>query len=419
MPELRVFDRIARPMQRLGYLKRLVRRVVSSTSSNLENLGNDLVETISRKTRIALDEERVKYIKGRLFDRAYTSLKQQANAWLETGGEPPQIMMELQDLYLADPSLPSQVGKLVREDWRKYPFWGINLGLVRAGTYSANTRGLTLMHLTSEDEQKAFQEYLPEHNPLRISRAQGLLFLYAMIENDGEVLAPMWCGLPQDGTVFNDRDAGDLLPEIYRSVIARYRKRSLSIDMRERLDVLEQSAESIARQRNAKQYTGGSAREEASRLRIEPGADIGLFNKPTPARYEYTFSLPGRVWVSALAGVEDSAAVELFLSGRFFTTAAAAWEITAQPADAEQEMIPALYHAWKAIASSSGYAPIEELALLAGITSLLEKGLLMEHTVARQALIDFQKANPYTMRFTVDRLGKLAHVRFMEDLGKG
>jgi Skp family chaperone for outer membrane proteins len=33
---------------------------------------------------------------------------------------------------------------------------------------------------------------------------------------------------------------------------------------------------------------------------------------------------------------------------------------------------------------------------------------------ARQALIGYQKANPYKVRFTVDRMGVLAHARFLE-----
>ncbi len=199
-------------MQRLGYLKRLVKRATTTSTSNLDNLGHDLLDAVTRKVRTPLDEHLAVYIKVRLFDNAYVTIKQQADGWLKNGGEPPVVAIELQDLYLADVQVSSGVGKLVREDWRKYPPLATSLGLVREGTYSANTRALSLLYFTPETELRAFQEYLPEANPLRLTQRQALLLLYALIENDGEVLVPLWNQLAArhaDG--FNDRDAGNLL----------------------------------------------------------------------------------------------------------------------------------------------------------------------------------------------------------------
>ena len=417
MPELRVLDRIKRPMQRLGYLKRVVKRVTTTSTSNLDNLGHDLLDAVTRKVRVSLDERLATYIKVRLFDNTYATIKQQADAWLKNGGEPPIVSMELQDLYLADAQMPSGVGKLVRDDWGKYPPLAVNLGLIRAGTYSANTRALSLLYFTprTQNRLRAFQEYLPEANPLLLSRQQALLLLYAFIENDGEVLAPLWSQLATkhpDG--FNDRDAGNLLPEIYRAVIARHRTRLLPADVRDRLLVLEKSADSIAQARQSEKYTGGSAREESSRVRIEPFADIGLFCKPDPFKYEYGFCDAGRTWAAALAARRTARPVAEFQANRFFTTAAAAWTIPAQPISAPEEVVPHLLRASKAIQSPGGYAPIEEMALVAGIEGLLDHGVIIEPEVARKAIIAYQKDHPYEVRFTVDRMGVLAHARFVE-----
>jgi hypothetical protein len=387
-----------------------------SSTSNLDNLGQDLIDTVTKKVRVPLNDARVQYIKQRLYDRAYQLIKDQADNWLKNGGEPPVVTMELQDVYLADPSLPSGVGKLVKEDWRKYPPFGVTLGLIRPGTYSATTRALSLQYLTSPEEQKAFIEYLSEANPFRISSKQALLFLYSLLENDGEVIAPLWAQLVNkyDNSSFTDRDAGNLLPEIYHIIITRHRKRSLSVALRERLEILEKSAESIARARQSERYSGGSARENSSRVRVEPFADIGLLNKPDSLKYEYKFSAAGRILAKALAGVEDSQDVEMFLFNHFFATAAAAWEMSSTPISEPSDIVPHLHRAWKEIASSSGYAPIEEIALVAGIEALLDHGLIIELAVAREALLVYQKAHPYEVRFTVDRMGVLAHVRFME-----
>lgn len=411
MAEIRVLDSTARCMQRLGYLKRLVRRVVAVNTSSLDNLGRDLTQTVIRKVRVPLTADRVTYIRQRLRDRAYNGLKKQAAAWRE--GEEAVVAMELQDLYLADSTLPSQTGKLVRNDWRKYPPLGINLGLIRAGTYSANTRALSLLHLSTEEEIQAFLEYWPEVNPLRLNQQQSLLLLYSFLENDGEVIAPLWKRLLHSESLsFTDRDAGDLLPEIYRNIIARHRTRILSADERDRLLALEQSAESIARWRDAERYVGG-AREEASRPRVEPYVDLGILTKPDPLKYEYAFSSAGRVWSEALEGIETSEAVADFLSGRFFSVVAIALSMQARKPSESEEIIPYMHRAWQVIHSAGGYAPIEEMALVAGIEALLEDDLIIEQAEAREAIIAYQKANPYQMRFTVNRMGVLAHARFL------
>jgi hypothetical protein len=415
--ELRVLDRITRPMQRLGYLKRVVRRVANTNTSTLDNIGHDLVSTVTRKVRVPLDARRSAYVKARLSDRAYQTLKQQTDAWLKNGQSEVVVSMEIQDLYLADPSLPSGVGKLVQEDWRKYPQLGVNLGLIRAGTYSSTTRALSFTYFTPDEEQRAFVEYTPEVNPLRLSQSQALLLLYSLLENDGEVVAPLWRGLLARGAdTFTDRDAGNLLPEIYQALIARHRSRSLPADVRERLDVLEKSAESIANARQFERYTGGSAREESSRVRIEPYVDIGLFAKPDRFKYEYRFSAVGLVWGQALNVVESSQVIEEFLAGQFFATAASALGLKARPLVDSDEIVQHLQRAWRAIQSPGGYAPIEEMALVAGIDALLRQNVIIEPAEARRAIVAYQKAHPYEVRFTVDRMGILAHARFVNPL---
>lgn len=402
-------------MQRLGYLKRLVRRVVAVNTSSLENLGSDLTRTVMSRVRVPLSADRVAYIRRRLYDRVYNGLKKQAASWSEDGEDGERIAsMELQDLYLADPSLPSQTGKLVQNDGRKYPPLGVSLGFVRAGTYSPNTRALSLLHFTPEAELKAFLEYLPDANPLGLTRAQALLLLYSLLENDGEVVGPLFGELVEEtADGFNDRDAGDRLPKIYRALIKRHRRRLLSADERDRIETLSHAASSIEKWRG-QSYSGGGAREEASRPRVEPYADIGLLNKPDPFRYSYTFTPAGVAWGEALADVESEIHIADFLATRFFRTAADAWEMPAKPLADPESIAPRLYRAWQAIHSAGGYAPILETALVAGIEALLEDGFIIEPAVAREAIIAYQKANPYEIRFTVNRMGDLAHARFLE-----
>jgi len=402
-------------MQRLGYLKHVARRVVALDTSSLDNLGTDLIQTVARKQRVRLTDERASYIQRRLYDRAYDATKKQAALWHE--GEERTVAMELQDLYLADTTLPSQTGKLVREDWRKYPRLGVALGLIRAGTYSPNTRALSLLHLTPEREIQAFLHYLPEANPFRLTQAQGLLLLYALLENDGEVIAPLLsqlAGLAADG--FSDRQAGDRLPQIYRDLIKRHRSRGLSAEERDRLQVLSKAADSIEKWRE-RRYTGGGANVETSRPRVEPYADIGLLHKPDPYRYRYGFTPAGVVWAEALSGIETDAQVSEFLTQQFFATAARASKVPAMPIGDRDAVVTQSYRAWQAIRSTGGYAPIEEIALVAGIQALCTDRLILEPAAVRDAIIWYQKDHPYQVRFSVNRLGALAHARFLQQPG--
>ncbi len=412
MAEIRALSSTARSMQRLGYLKHLVRRVVALNTSSLTNLGSDLTQTVMRKAQVPLTADRATYIRRRLYDRVYNSLKKQATAWHE--GEEMIVAMELQDLYLADPTLPSQTGKLVRNDQRKYPPLGVALGLIRAGTYSPNTRALSLLHFTPEAELNAFLEYRPEANPLCLSHAQALLLLYALLENDGEIVAPLFGQLAAEAADgFSDRDAGDRLSEILRALIKRHHNRQLSAEERDRLAVLSKVADSIEKWRG-RPYTGGGAHVEAGSPRVEPYVDIGLLRKPDPFRYGYTFTPAGLGWAKALAEVESDAQVTEFLATSFFATAAYAWDLPATPITDPEVIARHLYRAWKAIHSNGGYAPIKEMALVAGIKALLEHGLVIEPAVAREAIIAYQKANPYQVSFTVNRMGRLAHANFLE-----
>jgi hypothetical protein len=408
MPYFRVLDSAKRPMQRLGYLKHLLQRCVALEASNVEALGRDLTETVLRSVRVSLTSELVDYVQRRLTDGAYRGLREQVAA-RQRGNGADAIAVELQDVYLADPRLPSRTGKLVAEDWRRYPYLGIYLGLMRAGTWSPFERGLVLLRLTSRAELEAFGAYKPEANPLLLSVGQRLLFLYCLLENDGDVLAPLYAHLSGRET-FTDREAGDLLPPIFRAIGQRFWNHTLPADDRARLDRLLKIADSIA-DWQGRAYTGGGAREEAIKVRLEPFADLGFLLKDDPYRYEYRLSAEGRAFFVALGVTADIGA---FLENGFFQ----AWATAFSPAGARpatgDEMRAALARAWNDIKSPLGYAPIVDTALLAGIYALTEGGRYFEIATARQFLRDWQREAPTAVRFSVDRMGNMAHVRLLD-----
>ena len=154
-------------------------------------------------------------MRSRLTDNTYRERKQVLSANGVNGSVP----MEVQDIYLADTTLPSRTGKLVGENWRRYPYLGTALDLIRKGTYSIMTRSLVLLDLTPKVELEAFERIDRQANPFRLSLEQALLFLYCFIDNDAEVVFPLLSNLLAFGeSSIPEKDAGLLLPDILRKV---------------------------------------------------------------------------------------------------------------------------------------------------------------------------------------------------------
>ena len=47
-----------------------------------------------------------------------------------------KVEIEIQDVYLADPNIPSHRGRLNSDDWNRYIYLALDLGLMHKGNYS-------------------------------------------------------------------------------------------------------------------------------------------------------------------------------------------------------------------------------------------------------------------------------------------
>jgi hypothetical protein len=403
---IRVLDATNRTMQRLGYLKALAALVNETETSNLETLGKRLISRVTQRVRLSppFDDDLQEYAKTRLTDGTYKELRKTI---MENAGP---AGVELQDVYLADRSLPSSTGKLVEANWRRYPYLGTALELVKKGTYSALTRSLVLLAVTPKEEIAAVGQLDRQHNPLRISDNQAAVLLYCLLDNDAEVSLPLLRSLVEQGNeVFDERFAGDLLPDILRDVITFHSKRSLPAAERERLSMLGKTAVNVAKWKG-KPYTGSGAREEVVRVRLEPYCDLGLLSKPSREKYAY------QTTNAALALMEHCgryADADKFLQEGFFTAFAAGRGVAADPAN-DAEATEALARAGEALKSFLGYTPITDVGLLAGTRLLTEKNRILELNRAVDLLKALQKQDPEFVRFTVDRMGALAYVKFLK-----
>jgi len=404
---IRVLDSANRTMQRLGFLKPLCALVNETETSNLISLGKRFMERMTKSVRLSspFDEQLKDYAKNRLTDSIYRDLRK---AILENSGNS-SLTIELQDLYLADRSLPSRTGKLVEANWRRYPYLGTALQLIKKGTYSALTRSLVLLAVTPQEELSAFLKHDPEHNPMRLSDSQAMVLLFCFIDNDAEALLPLFQRLIEipEGS-FDERAASDLLPGILRQTVKHYRNRALTAEERDRLALMTKTADSIDKWKE-KAYTGGGARQEAVRVRLEPFCDLGLFGKPDRDRYEYKTTDALRVLVNRWGSVADT---DRLLYEQFFATLAMARGLQVHDA-ADDEATEALVEAGEALKSSLGYSPITDVGLFAGVRMLTEKSRILELARSIVLLKALQKQDPALVRFTVDRMGNLAYVKFL------
>ena len=403
---IRVLDSANRTMQRLGYLKPLAALVNEIQTTNLASLGTRLIARVAQRTHMAppFKPDLQVYARTRLTDRTYHDVRKAIMA------NSAPVSVELQDVYLADVSLPSSTGKLVEANWQRYPYFGTALELVKKGTYSALTRSLVLLAVTPREEISAFKELDREHNPFRISGGQAAVLLYCLLDNDAEVFLPLLRLLVKNREeAFDERFAGDFLPDLLREVVAAHSNRSLPAAERERLSALTKISANIARWKG-RPYTGGSARDEAIRVRLEPYCDLGLFSKPAREKYEYRLAKPASVLLEHRDKYADT---DAFLQEGFFSAFAQCREIAGTPAS-DSEAIDALASAGEYLKSSLGYAPITDVGLLAGTRLLVDRARVLELNRTVTLLRNLQKNDPSFVRFTVDRMGSLAHVKFLK-----
>ena len=125
---------------------------------------------------------------------------------------------------------------------------------------------------------------------------------------------PLFRALLQSGGRFDERFAGDMLPDILREVVAGHAKRSLPVEERDRLSMLGKIATSIAKWKG-KAYTGSGAREEAIRVRLEPYCDLGLLRKPNREKFEYEPTDSAR---ALMRHYDKAADIDEFLQNGFF-----------------------------------------------------------------------------------------------------
>lgn len=410
---IRVFVNPRRSMQRVGFIKHLLWRASRNATNSISNLGNELITAVSRKVSVGLTPQLQEYIKKSLTSSQYENLRAAVLKANEKTYENLKVKVEIQDVYLADPNIPSRRGRLVSDDWNRYVYLALDLGLLRKGTYSLLVRGQTLLSFVSEDEKNAFNisgdtPYEERSNPFFLTVQQKILLLFAFVEGDGDVLRRLYAKIL--GTKeFIDKEYGDYIPEIYRMISKEYRSKARSGDDLQRVQKLVNTAAKIEEVKEKSAPGGKNPREHALTIRVEPFVDIGLLAKPDPFAYRYQITDATKTFFEPLINSEG---IDHFLQHCFFKSANKALILNGEHRIDRETMLSTIKKAYVVLKSPLGYAPISEVCLLAGIYSITERGTYFELAECIDMLKSLQKERPELVRFNVDRWGALAFVKF-------
>jgi hypothetical protein len=378
-----------------------------------------LIASVSQKISVILTPQVQEYIRSALTDSIYKNIQTNAPKHIEDTSDKLQVQIELQDYYLANADLPSRRGKLTNDDWNKYPYLALNLGLLRKGTYSLLVRGQSFLSLVSDDEKKAFVRsgitpFNEGPNPFQLTIPQRLLFLFSFIEGDGNVLKLLYKKILAASEPISDREFGGHLPEIYRAIVKEYRQKVRSGDDLLRIQRLLDTADKIER-RKEQRATSKDILIHSITPRLEPLVDLGLLSKPDPFAYRYQVTDTTRAFFEPLI---NSKSIDYFLQNSFFETVNKAFNLNAEHRTGRETTLPAIQKAYVILKSPLGYVPILEVTLLAGIHSIIESGYYFEISEATDMLKALQKERPELVRFNVDRWGALTFVKFNGDITK-
>jgi len=420
MEFIRVFTNPKRCMQRLGFLKPLIWRAAQSATNNLSTLGKELIASVSQKVSITLSPHLEEYIKAVLTDPIYRNIRTIASKPVEDTLDKPKVQIELQDLYLANSELPSRRGKLINDDWNKYPYLALNLGLLRKGTYSLLVRGQSFLSLVSDSEKKVFGKpgsipFNEGSNPFQLTIPQRLLLLFSFIEGDGDVLKWLYEKLLPLSEPIADRETGGYLPEIYRAIIKGYRTKARSGDDLLRIQRLLDTADKIERWTRAKPTGSKDILMQSVTPRLEPFVDLGLLFKSDPFAYRYQITDVTKIFFESFINSES---IDHFLHYSFFEATNKAFNLNGEHRTDRETILTAIQKAYTVLKSPLGYVPILEMALLAGIYSITETGTYFELAESLDTLKSLQKEKPELVRFNVDRWGTLTFVKFNSDIMK-
>jgi len=457
-------------MLRLGHIKAVVSFADVSESSDPSELKHMLFDRLGEwKHTITCGASR--RLQALLMDH-YTSktLTEQGLTYQEGKGligsdGKPVTEFALQDLYIFDEKMPSNLGTLTRKNFEEIVKWATSLGLLERETYRLTPKGLLLRRLIQEKgEIESFERFSIGRNPY-ILDDEKILFLYVLLDQDGYVLRRLLPKLQNETQgEFDSSLGGEILCHVLREIyetehldyedwlslqqlvsnlqkqISRERevrelrskaelceeeykkKRELFEEAERRGDpelrkIEHEMYDCHMKMQDAHEELGkasrGIARVGVKEMRASPRlellVDLGLLSKKKGVedrrgQYHYYLNDQTRRFTERISSVGD---IGHFLRSSFFDFVNYIYAYDASRTSDDRDIVTQLSNGYDAMKNPFGLAEIEDAVLFAVISQLGSRKSFFEIEDATETLKRVSGQRPRAISTHVDSYGQI------------
>lgn len=325
----------------------------------------------------------------------------------------PEVNIDAQDVWLADPELPSSTGAVTSEVVHEPPQLASAIQLVRTKNYTRTDRGRVITILMAP-HRDSLRDGARSPNPFAIPLGAGGVFLYALLDADIDFMRAVYkVGLEAqvgDNLAFTRASFAAWLPPALIALSAGWTKKARSGADHKELQRLRELHDLVSRPRQSgSKWGGGRPPEQTSTVRIEPYVDMGLILKKKRSTYDYFLTPEQRAFFAELVDEQDPQA---FLDGSLFGAYQRA-RGHADPAPVDPgEVWQRILDAYAELRNELGYASFREVALLA-IARLMDEGggRYFEVGTGIATVQAERKRSPRTVRLGTARGGGLTYMK--------
>ncbi len=322
-------------------------------------------------------------------------------------------LLQVQDVWLADPELPSATGALTPENATETPQLAASLRLLRDGNFTRTDRARALIVATGQERVDALKSSEAVKNPLVLSPGAQLLLLNALLEADGDFLKSLWrVAPPVPNLAFTRPEFTQRLPAACADLISSGRARARTGADQQLLRRLSEWEAAVSQERKSgSEWGGGRPPDQMATLRLEPFVDLGLISRADRFAYRYYLTDSQVAFWRLIADADDVAdTARLALVSGWVR----AHGLTARRATGE-EIWAEMKGAYALLRSSLGFASFVEVALVA-VGSLLggPQPRWFEIQDGIDLLVERRRDSPKEVRLGINRGGELTYMKLSE-----
>ncbi len=396
-PAIRWLDYARRSWKRLGHLKSVCAIASSSYGMNLEGITARFQSKITASKLIPQERRQQisEYIKS-----------QRSNQYKTRSGDLDSC--ELQRYYLSDPRLPSQSGVLtgrsravdyLHTEYVEIPAWAVRLGLLRKNNYTLTERGKVLLAIKSNGNVTLDLETSDE-NPYLLVPSEKYFFLYCLLDVDGDIVKRLYKKLILHTGRFGKNDVSNYMIKSLEELRDEMKKRRLNVTYRPMATQINSTIEAIK-----------NKSDQAIAPRLEPFVDCGLIKRSSRRDIMYETTSDTRRFIENL---NHSSSIDEFLNESLAVNTVG---LLGLKYTKNVELVPRyMTRSYTRLKSGIGYCSIRDLALLAVAYSIGDGYGIFEMGDVQRTILDFAGKYGTSVRFTKDRQGNVALVKFDSNL---